>query len=90
MHTFLRKSVESRKVDYPSRLFLGRLALGDIISLEPFLQEPYVHKAHYLPQWVANKQGLAAYLSYALLANRVRLKDIKIEDFEHRLDLSMV
>ncbi|MBP9706867.1 MAG: DUF1704 domain-containing protein [Oligoflexales bacterium] len=90
VHTFLRKSVESRKVDYPSRLFLGRLALGDVISLEPFLQEPYVHKAHYLPQWVANKQGLAAYLSYALLANRVRLKDIKIEDFEHHLDLSMV
>ena len=37
VHTFFRKAIEHRKIHYPKMLFMGRMALGDVISLEPFV-----------------------------------------------------
>lgn len=37
VHTFFRKAIEHRKIHYPKMLFMGRMALGDVIALEPFI-----------------------------------------------------
>jgi uncharacterized protein (TIGR02421 family) len=39
VHTFFRKAIEHRKINYPRLLFIGRITLGDVISLEPFIDE---------------------------------------------------
>jgi uncharacterized protein (TIGR02421 family) len=97
VHTFMRKAIEARKIDYPKWLFIGRLALGDLISLEPFIDRgiessgrdgvPLIRPPLYLPRWVANRDGLAAYLSYAVFANRLNLAEIRLEDFVSDLKL---
>src|SRR5690606_6561123 len=38
VHTFLRKAIEARKIEYPSYLFVGRLTLGDVVHLEPYIK----------------------------------------------------
>jgi hypothetical protein len=81
VHTFLSKAVEMRKLTYPQHLFIGRLTLGDVVTLEPLIQEGFIAKAPYLPRWVANREGLAAYLSYSVFTRHLNLSDIKLADF---------
>lgn len=95
VHTFMRKAIEARKFDYPKSLFIGRLALGDVISLEPFItaasaaaaQPLLIAQPLYMPRWVANREALAAYLSYAVFANRLNLAEVRLEDFVSDLRL---
>jgi uncharacterized protein (TIGR02421 family) len=81
VHTFLRKAIEQRKIDYPRFLFIGRVTLGDIISLEEFVNQGYVASPRYQPRWVANRDGLAAYLSYSVFTHQLNLAEIKLVDF---------
>jgi uncharacterized protein (TIGR02421 family) len=85
VHTFLRKAIERRKIDFPRYLFIGRVALGDVISLESFIADGFIAAPQYMPRWVANREGLAAYLSYSVFSNRLNLAEVKLEDFIHEL-----
>lgn len=92
VHTFLRKAIEMRKIDYPQLLFVGRLTLGDVISLEEFMRSGFVVQPLYQPRWVANRDALAAFLTYSVFTNRMRLSEISLDDFmegslHERLDL---
>lgn len=91
VHTFLRKAIQSRKLDFPQRLFAGRLTLSDVIRLEGSFDDGWVARAKYLPPWVANQRGLAAYLSYNAFSNRLKLEEMRLEDFAMEMkDLSAV
>lgn len=81
VHTFLRKAIQSRKIDYPQRLFAGRLTIGDVVRFDDAFQDGWVSPGKYLAPWVANRQGLATYLCYNAFSNRLRLEEIKLEDF---------
>jgi hypothetical protein len=81
VHSFFRKAIEARKIDYPSYLFVGRLTLGDILHLEPYIQSGYISPPFYRPDWVINQNRLAGYLSYALLANRLNLSQLSLQSF---------
>lgn len=83
-HTFLRKAIESRKFEYPQWLFAGRLTWGDVVDLEPFFQSDLIATPRLVPAWVANRPCLAAYLTYSVFANRIRLGEIRLEDFRDR------
>jgi hypothetical protein len=82
-HTFLRKAIQSGKIDYPSSLFAGRLTWGDVIALEPFFLSGFILPPRHQPPWVADRQTLAAYLTWSLVANRIHLASIHLEDFLH-------
>ena len=82
-HTFLRKAIQSGKIDYPSSLFAGRLSWGDVIALEPFFRSGFIIPPRHQPPWVADRQTLAAYLTWSLVANRIHLASIRLEDFLH-------
>ena len=82
-HTFLRKAIQSGKIDYPSGLFAGRLTWGDVIALEPFFLSGFIAPPRHQPPWVADRQTLAAYLTWSLVANRIHLASIRLEDFLH-------
>lgn len=81
VHTFLRKAIQERKIDYPQRLFSGRLAVGDIVRFDEAFTDGWIAPGKYLAPWVANRQGLATYLCYNAFSNRLRLEDVKLEDF---------
>ncbi|MCX6125461.1 MAG: flavohemoglobin expression-modulating QEGLA motif protein [Proteobacteria bacterium] len=81
VHAFLRKAIQRRKIDYPQRLFAGRLTVGDVVRLEGSFDDGWVSKGEYLPPWAANQQGLAAYLCYNAFSNRLNLEDLRLEDF---------
>ncbi len=85
VHTFLRKAIELRKIHYPRYLFLGRLTLGDVVSLEEFIKSGAIAMPLYLPKWAANRDGLAAYLSYSVFAHHLNLAEIKLADFVDEL-----
>jgi len=88
VHTFLRKAAALRKIDYPQYLFAGRLTLGDVMTLEPYIESGFIARPLYQPRWVANRDGLAAYLSYAAFTNKLRLADVELSDFEDELPLT--
>ena len=85
VHTFLRKAIELRKIDYPRYLFIGRLGLGDAVSLEEFIKNGFIAMPEYMPRWVANREGLAAYLSYSVFSQQLNTADVKLADFDSEL-----
>jgi uncharacterized protein (TIGR02421 family) len=91
VHTFLRKAIQQRKIDWPQRLFAGRLTISDVVRLEGAFDDGWVAPGQYLAPWVANRQGLATYLCYNAFSNRLSLEDIRLEDFALEMkDLSAV
>lgn len=91
VHTFLRKAIQERKIDYPQRLFAGRLTISDVVKLDGSFDDGWIAPAKYLPPWVANRQGLATYLCYNAFSHRLKLEEIRLEDFAQEMrDLSAV
>lgn len=84
LHTFLRKAVQSNKNEYSRHLFAGRLALGDVIALEPYFKSGFIADPVYVPQWIASRHCLAAYLNYSIFINRINLGRIQLDDFIDR------
>ncbi|MCX6119551.1 MAG: flavohemoglobin expression-modulating QEGLA motif protein [Proteobacteria bacterium] len=81
VHTFMRKAIQQRKIDYPQRLFSGRMTVGDVIRFEDAFKDGWIEQGKYLPPWAANRQGLATYLCYNAFSNRLKLEEVKMEDF---------
>lgn len=91
VHTFLRKAIQERKIDYPQRLFSGRMTISDVVKLEGSFDDGWIAPAKYMPPWVANRQGLATYLCYNAFSNRLQLEEVRLEDFALEMrDLSAV
>ena len=81
VHTFLRKAIQTGKVDFPHYLMAGRMTLGDVVQLEPWFKSGFIAMPKIEPPWVANRHCLAAYLCYSTFANRIKLADVDIEQF---------
>ena len=91
VHTFLRKAIQERKIDYPQRLFSGRMTIGDVVRLDEAFNDGWIAPGKYLAPWAANQQGLAAYLCYNAFSNRLQLEEIRLEDFSYQIkDLAAV
>jgi uncharacterized protein (TIGR02421 family) len=80
-HTFLRKTIQENKFHYAEHLFAGRFTLGDIVQLEPFFETGFILPPLYEPPWLQNRKCLAAYLCYAVFANKINLANITLADF---------
>lgn len=81
VHTFLRRAIQTGKVDFPHYLMAGRLSLGDVVQLEPYFKSGFIAMPTIESPWVANRHCLAAYLCYATFANRIELNDIDFPQF---------
>jgi hypothetical protein len=91
VHAFLRKAIQRRKLDFPQRLFAGRLSVGDVVRLEQSFEDGWVTPAQYLAPWAANRDGIAAYLCYNAFAGKLRLDELRLEDFmEEFMDPSVI
>jgi uncharacterized protein (TIGR02421 family) len=80
VHTFFRWALKNQRMGLCRNLFAGKLALHDVIALEPYFANGYIAQPRYLPPWVQHAHGLAGILAFSLFANRIRLDRVEAED----------
>ncbi len=80
VHTFFHWALKNQRMGLCRNLFAGKLALHDVIALEPCFDNGYIAQPRYLPPWVQHAHGLAGILAFSLFANQIRLDHVKAED----------
>jgi uncharacterized protein (TIGR02421 family) len=80
IHTFFRWALKHQRLKLTRNLFAGKLALHDVISLEPYFDSGFIAPPRWLPPWAARANGLAGALAFSLFANRIRLDRVVAED----------
>ncbi len=80
VHTFFRWALKNQRMKLCRNLFAGKLALHDVIALEPCFDDGYIAQPRFLPPWVQQSHGLAGILAFSLFANRIRLDRVEAED----------
>ena len=76
--------MQANKYHFAEYLVSGRLTLGDVVALEPFFRSGFIAPPRFIPPWLAARKCFAAYLVYAVFANKIQLGDITLEDFPAR------
>jgi uncharacterized protein (TIGR02421 family) len=80
VHTFFRWALKNQRMALCRNLFAGKLALHDVIALEPYFDNGYIASPRFLPPWVQHAHGLAGMLAFSLFANRIRVDRVEAED----------
>jgi uncharacterized protein (TIGR02421 family) len=80
VHTFLRRAIADVRPELISRLFIGRLTVGDVVAFEEACEAGDLARAHYVPTWAQNVRGLAAYLSFSAVLNEIKLRTVTIAE----------
>lgn len=76
VHTFFRWTLKQRRLNLSRALFAGKMALHDVIALEPYFDSGYIAQPLYLPPWVQRANGLAGMLAFSLFANQIRINTV--------------
>ncbi|MGA9332703.1 MAG: flavohemoglobin expression-modulating QEGLA motif protein [Rudaea sp.] len=80
VHTFFRWALKNQKLKLCRNLFAGKMALHDVIALEPYFDSDYIAAPLYLPPWMQRASGMAGTLAFSLFANKIRLDRVEAED----------
>ncbi|MBL8297161.1 MAG: DUF1704 domain-containing protein [Rhodanobacteraceae bacterium] len=80
VHTFFRWTLKHRRLNLSRALFAGKMALHDVIALEPYFDSGYIAQPLYLPPWVQRANGLAGMLAFSLFANHIRIASVEADD----------
>jgi len=80
VHTFFRWALKHKRLSVCRNLFAGKLALHDVLSLQPYFDNSYIAQPRFLPPWVQHANGLAGMLAFSLFANQIRLDRVEAED----------
>lgn len=80
MHTFFRWALKNQKLKLCRGLFAGKMAMHDVLALEPYLDSGYIAAPLYLPPWMQQASGMAGVLAFSLFANKIRLDRVEAED----------
>lgn len=84
VHTFLHKAIAEVRPELIRRVFAGRLALSDLVDLQPCFESGEVVEPTYLPPWAKDLDRLAAYLAFSSVINRINLNAIDLDEFLSR------
>lgn len=79
VHTFFRWALKQRRMDMLKHLFAGKLALHDVISLEPHFESGAIVPPRWLPPWMQHVHGLAGKLAFSLFVNRIHMGRVQAE-----------
>ena len=80
IHTFFRWALRHQRMALCDYLFAGKLALRDVLALEPCFADGQLAPPLYRPPWLHQARGLAGTLAFSLFANRIRLERVQAED----------
>jgi uncharacterized protein (TIGR02421 family) len=73
VHTFFRWAFGQRRLDLLRHLFAGKLALEDVLDLQPAFADGSIAPPRHLPPWMQQTHGLAGKLAFSLFVNRIRM-----------------
>ena len=79
VHTFFRWALKQRRMDMLRHLFAGKLALHDVISLQPYFESGAIVPPRWLPPWMQHVHGLAGKLAFSLFVNRIHMGKVQAE-----------
>ncbi len=80
VHTFFRWALKHQRMKLCRNLFAGKLALHDVLALEPYFDDGTIAPPRWLPPWVQHAHGLAGILAFSLFANRIHVDRVEAED----------
>jgi uncharacterized protein (TIGR02421 family) len=80
VHTFFRWALKQRRMDLLRYLFAGKLALHDVISLQPHFASGAIAPPRWLPPWMQHAHGLAGKLAFSLFANRIHMGKVQLDE----------
>ncbi|QEE23610.1 DUF1704 domain-containing protein [Rhodanobacter glycinis] len=73
VHTFFRWAFREQRMDLLRYLFAGKLALADVLSLEPHFADGTLASPRWLPPWMRHAHGLAGKLAFSVFINGIRM-----------------
>ena len=76
VHTFFRWCLQHEKLELCRYLLAGRMAIDDVIRLEPCFQSGLLAAPMYLPPWMGKTNALSGYLAFSVFANRIRIAEL--------------
>jgi len=85
VHTFFRWAFKQQRMDLLRHLFAGKLALHDVIALQPHFQAGTLLPPRWLPPWMQHVHGLAGKLAFSLFVNGIHMGKVQAEEL--RLNL---
>ena len=74
-HAFLHAALGEHKVEYTHYLFAGRMTWEDVLELAPLFEDGTIDPPRFEPEWVLQRNNLAAYLAFSNLTREVPLDD---------------
>jgi uncharacterized protein (TIGR02421 family) len=80
VHTFFRWALKQRRMDMLRHLFAGKLALHDVMTLEPHFASGAILPPRWLPPWMQHVHGLAGKLAFSLFVNRIHMGKVQAEE----------
>ena len=81
VHTFFRWALKQRRLDLLRHLFAGKLALDDVISLQPHFASGAIAPARWLPPWMQHVHGLAGKLAFSLFVNGIHMNKVQRDEW---------
>jgi uncharacterized protein (TIGR02421 family) len=76
VHTFFRWCLQHERLELCRYLLAGRMAIDDVIRLEPCFRSGLLSPPMYLPPWMGRTNALSGYLAFSVFANRIRITEL--------------
>ena len=80
VHTFFRWALKERRMDLLRCLFAGKLALHDVVALQPYFESGAIVPPHWLPPWMQHVHGLAGKLAFSVFINGIHMNRVQGDD----------
>ena len=80
VHTFFRWALKERRMDLLRCLFAGKLALHDVVALQPYFESGAILPPHWLPPWMQHVHGLAGKLAFSVFINGIHMNRVQGDD----------
>ncbi|HET6805568.1 MAG TPA: tyrosine/phenylalanine carboxypeptidase domain-containing protein, partial [Frateuria sp.] len=85
VHTFFRWAFKQQRMDLLRHLFAGKLALHDVIALQPHFEAGTLLPPRWLPPWMQHVHGLAGKLAFSLFVNGIHMGQVQADELNLRL-----
>ncbi|MEO7068440.1 MAG: flavohemoglobin expression-modulating QEGLA motif protein [Rhodanobacter sp.] len=80
VHTFFRWALKQRRMDLLRHLFAGKLALHDVLSLQPYFESGAILPPRWLPPWMQHVHGLAGKLAFSVFINGIHMSQVQADE----------
>ncbi|HEV2620940.1 MAG TPA: flavohemoglobin expression-modulating QEGLA motif protein [Frateuria sp.] len=85
VHTFFRWAFKQQRMDLLRHLFAGKLALHDVVTLQPHFEAGTLKPPRWLPPWMQHVHGLAGKLAFSLFVNGIHMGQVQADELSLRL-----